>query len=322
MRLIGILSTSSPLGSVFGEEIMSETFLIPPGGGTLVWMGQNQTIIKATAAQTCRKFGLVEMTVAPGAGPAPHHHLREEEAFFILEGEITFYLPTGAYHAGAGCFLRVSRGQIHSFHNETDKPARLLMFIIPGGLEGYFAEVGLPAPPSASLPMTKFIERVLTTAPFFGMEYCFSGDFAKIALPGHYLEPFRGDRLRILGDEAIILADSAQTNGQYNLIVHRALPGAGIPPHRHNNEDEAFYILEGEITLLLPDGTETTAGAGAFFFSPKGTLHAWYNRADCPLTMLVLTTPGGFDNFFCEIDGVSSPEAVLNIASRYNIAFT
>lgn len=300
---------------------MSETYLVPPGGGPLVWMGQNQTILKATAAQTCHKFGLVEMIVAPGAGPSPHRHLREEEAFFILEGEVTFYLTTGAYHAGTGCFIRVPRGHIHSFHNETDKPARLLMFMVPGGLEGYFAEVGLPAPPSASLPMTKFIERVLTTAPFFGMEYCFSGDVGKTALPGHQLDPFRGERLRIMGDEAILLADTAQTNGQYNLILNRAMPGAGVPPHRHGNESEAFYILEGEATLLLPDGSEAIASAGSFFYSPRGTTHAWYNRADSPLTMLVLTTPGGFDNFFCEADGLESPEEIMRIAARYNIAF-
>lgn len=300
---------------------MSETFLVPPGGGTVVWMGQNQITIKATAEQTGHKFGLVEMLVAPGAGPAPHRHLREEEAFFILEGEITFYLPTGAYHAKAGCFLRVPRGHIHSFHNETDAPARLLMFIIPGGLEGYFSEVGLPAPPSASLPMTKFIERVLTTAPFYGMEYSFSGDVTKIALPGHRLDPFQGEQFSILGEDATLLADSAQTDGQYNLMINRALPGAGIPRHYHGNEDETLYILEGKATLILPDGAEKTIEAGTLFHSPKGTPHAWYNRADCPLTILVLTTPGGCDNFFCEIDGVSPPEAVQTIAARYHITF-
>ncbi len=300
---------------------MSETFLVPSGCGTVVWMLQNQTIIKATAAQTGHKFGLIEMTVAPGFGPALHRHLREEEAFFILEGEITFYLPTGAYKTAEGCFLRIPRGQVHSFHNETKKPARLLMFLIPGGLEGYFAEVGLPELPSDSLPVTNFIERVLSTAPTFGMEYCFSGDVAHSALPAHCLKPLQGETLHILGDEVILLADSAQTDGQYNLIVNRALPGTGIPPHQHGQEDESFYILEGEATLMLPDGAEMTAGVGTFFYSPKGTTHAWYNRSDCPLTMLVLTTPGGFDNFFCEIDGLTSAEAVLKIATRYDITF-
>src|SRR5579871_3636938 len=132
----------------------------------------------ATGDDTNGKYALFEALVGPGGGPPAHVHSREEEGFYILEGEITFTINGERIMATAGMFANMSVGTPHSFKNESTKPSKMLIFVAPAGLERMFLEVGVPPLEGATtaLPPTKEeIETLLAVAPKYGVEIRLSG---------------------------------------------------------------------------------------------------------------------------------------------------
>jgi len=133
----------------------------------------------ATAADTDGKYAMWEAFVPPGGGPPPHVHSREEESFFILEGEITVRHGENRIVAKAGMFVNIPVGTPHSFKNESDYPARMLLTIAPAGLEEMFFEIGTSVEAgstSAPPPAKREIEKLIEIAPKYGIE---------LLLPGH-----------------------------------------------------------------------------------------------------------------------------------------
>lgn len=133
----------------------------------------------ATGEDTNGKYALFEAIVPPGGGPPPHVHSREEEGFYVLEGEITFTINGERVLATAGTFANMPIGTPHSFKNESTKPAKMLISVAPAGLERMFFEVGVQLAEGAtngSPPTKEEIERLLAIAPSYGIQ---------IMLPGH-----------------------------------------------------------------------------------------------------------------------------------------
>ena len=90
------------------------------------------------------------------------------------------------------------------------------------------------------------------------------------------------------------LARSADTP-RFNLAIIEIRPHAGGPPeHLHQAEDDAFYILEGELTFGV-EGEEVVAGPGTFVLVPPGLRHTFANRGDAPVRMVNIHAPAGFD---------------------------
>src|SRR5437660_6408807 len=101
-------------------------------GPTLRGPGQGRTVavvgdvyrFLATGEDTGGKYALWEAFVPPGGGPPLHVHSREEEGFYVLDGEITLFLGDHRLIASAGMFANIPVGTPHSFKNESGKPAR------------------------------------------------------------------------------------------------------------------------------------------------------------------------------------------------------
>lgn len=127
----------------------------------------------ATGEQTGGAYVLSEARVLPGGGPPPHIHHREDEAFFVLEGEIAFMLGDNKVVGKAGAFVQGPRGIPHAFKNESSAPARMLIFVTPPGFEKFMAEFAQPVPSfdSPPLPVTPpDIQKLLAIAPKYGIE--------------------------------------------------------------------------------------------------------------------------------------------------------
>ena len=92
------------------------------------------------------------------------------------------------------------------------------------------------------------------------------------------LSPGQGRSVWVVGDLYTFLATGEDTNGAYTLIHALVPPGGGPPPHIHRREHEAFYILEGEVSLTV-DGRSMSGTPGAWITLPKGSLHAFKNTA-------------------------------------------
>ncbi|MGC3961538.1 MAG: cupin domain-containing protein [Verrucomicrobiota bacterium] len=127
----------------------------------------------ATGDDTNGQYAMIEALVPPGGGPPPHIHTREEEAFYILEGEITFQIDGKPLVATKGMFANMPVGCPHSFRNESDRPAKMIISVAPAGLEKMFIEVGQPleaGATSAPVPTPADIEKLLAAAPNYGIE--------------------------------------------------------------------------------------------------------------------------------------------------------
>jgi len=102
--------------------------------------------------------------------------------------------------------------------------------------------------------------------------------------------PNDGCTLNVLG--ANIRIASSDRSDQMLYAEHPVPAGYEIPLHVHDDEDELFYILDGELTLVSESG-EALAGPGSFVHLPRGIAHGFANRSELPVRMLVVTTPSG-----------------------------
>lgn len=96
-----------------------------------------------------------------------------------------------------------------------------------------------------------------------------------------------------LGALAVIKATAADTGGHLTLVDVTDPPGVEAPPHVHHREDEAFWILDGEVTFEI-GGETIEASAGDFVFGPRDVPHR-YKVGDAGSRMLFILTPGGFE---------------------------
>jgi quercetin dioxygenase-like cupin family protein len=150
----------------------SPTIRMPNEGRTIAVVGDVYRFL-ATGEETNGMYAMWEATVPSGGGPPPHVHSREEESFYILEGEITFQVGAERLVATAGMFANMPVGVAHSFRNESSQPAKMVISVAPAGLENMFFEFGVPLQEGSTtaLPPTKDeIEKLLAIASRYGIE--------------------------------------------------------------------------------------------------------------------------------------------------------
>jgi len=89
------------------------------------------------------------------------------------------------------------------------------------------------------------------------------------------------DSYYLLGIIVRFLQRSPDTGGAYSLVEATCAPGAGAPPNRHPDDDEAFYVVEGEFEFHVA-GEDIRATAGSFIRVPNGAIHAFRNAGSAP----------------------------------------
>lgn len=149
------------------------TGVLPPGEGRAYWVVGDLYTILSGGEDTAGAFALLHAVVPPGGGPPPHIHSREDEAFYVLDGAVTFQADGREFTATAGTWITLARGSLHSFRNESATPAAMLIVATPAGLERFFAEVGVPVTDRAAVPPPvgpDEIARLLEAAPRYGVE--------------------------------------------------------------------------------------------------------------------------------------------------------
>ncbi len=113
----------------------------------------------ATGEHTHGGYFLTHAIVPPGGGPPAHIHTREEEAFYVVRGELTFRVGDREVTAAAGTFVNVPRGLKHRFRNASDAEAEMIFWFAPAGIEGLFEELG------------QHSEQIIAIGERYGVEY-------------------------------------------------------------------------------------------------------------------------------------------------------
>ena len=133
-----------------------------------------------------------------------------------------------------------------------------------------------------------------------------------------------GERLSF-GPVNILVRVSSEASGGAFSLFEEVPPLADTPLHVHRNEDELFYVLEGEHVFRV-GGDEFTVGPGGCVFAPRGLPHSQRRVVPGEGRQLVLTTPGGLDGFFRELAaaqeaGTLGPDAYAAASERFGITW-
>jgi quercetin dioxygenase-like cupin family protein len=120
--------------------------------------------------------------------------------------------------------------------------------------------------------------------------------------------PAAGSTLNVLGATHIYKATAAETGGSFSLWEAVFPPGTGAPPHIHTREDEAFYVLSGELLIEFEgEPAPHRVGPGGFFFGARDRRHAIRNVSDQQTRVLILSAPSvGLDQMFAELDAATA----------------
>lgn len=111
---------------------MSRERVIPGGSGRIIRFGPNELTVKTGSESSHALVGVFESALPPGGGfPIPHVREQYEEVFYVLEGEIEYYVGEEWEAAFAGSTVSVPSGVIHAFRNSSPYPARHLVVHAP-----------------------------------------------------------------------------------------------------------------------------------------------------------------------------------------------
>jgi mannose-6-phosphate isomerase-like protein (cupin superfamily) len=127
------------------------------------------------------------------------------------------------------------------------------------------------------------------------------------------------------GDVTILVRASGQSTGGALSLFEELPPMIDTPRHVHANEDELFYVLEGEHVIEVGDEEHRVAPGGAVF-APRGVPHAQRRVVPGEGRLLIMTVPGGFDGFFRDLAaadaaGALGPDAYAAASQKYGITW-
>jgi mannose-6-phosphate isomerase-like protein (cupin superfamily) len=141
-----------------------------------------------------------------------------------------------------------------------------------------------------------------------------------------YVSTQQDATFQFFGSPTIIRSSGETTGNHFFLMEALAMPpGLESPYHVHHNEDEAFYVLEGEIAVVC-GGKWLSAGPGTYVYGPREIPHGFKVVGTKPARMLLLCAPAGFERFVRDLsmplDAVPAPPDAATLvatAAKYGI---
>ena len=115
---------------------------VPAGQGPCIPYMEHEMHVKLGAAQSNGELTLIEDLVPVDSGPPLHVHEKENETYYVLEGEFEFVCGSERVTGGAGTFVFAPRGLPHRYKNIGTAPGRVLFGFTPAGIEAFFGELG------------------------------------------------------------------------------------------------------------------------------------------------------------------------------------
>ena len=131
---------------------MSETEQVvvrEPGTGRPTW-AMGSLFEHLLEPEQSSRLGVALVTQPPGIATPLHRHDKEAEAFYVLEGRLSYQAGDDLFELYAGCFIHLPQGVPHAFRIRGDQPAKFLALTTPGGLLHLYDEVGIPRPSAGS----------------------------------------------------------------------------------------------------------------------------------------------------------------------------
>ncbi len=116
-------------------------------------------VLKLSGAQTAGEFCVAELTIASGSGIPMHAHKREDEVFYVTEGEVEFDVVDRQVIAPAGTTVHLPHGTFHALRNTSTRPARMINVLRPCGLENFLEEASRLGPQASLEQIVAVMQR-------------------------------------------------------------------------------------------------------------------------------------------------------------------
>jgi quercetin dioxygenase-like cupin family protein len=127
----------------------------------------DRVTFRLTGMETGGRYTAFLVETPPGGGPPPHLHEREDEWFYVLEGEVEFFTGGQWTRVEVGSSVFAPRGTVHSFRNVGDTMLRQLVHAAPSGFENFFAAMAAEWRTEGGPDM----ERIVSISADFGITY-------------------------------------------------------------------------------------------------------------------------------------------------------
>jgi quercetin dioxygenase-like cupin family protein len=165
------MATTPPTRSVHGGLLHRQA-----GSGRAFWGPGDHYTFLVTGAESGGAYFAMQALVPPGGGPPRHIHTREDETFYLLQGNVEFLLGEQTVVAGPGDFVNVPRGIVHRFQNTGTDTARIILTFTPAGIEHWFEETLERAPNEVRVEdvpdnIEEVAARYAAAAPRYGLEF-------------------------------------------------------------------------------------------------------------------------------------------------------
>jgi len=247
-------------------------------------------------------------------GPPPHIHRNHAEAFYVMEGELTFRLENGEHRVGPETWVLVPPEVVHTFAVTGDTPARFLDFHVPSAGFGDFVR-GLHAARSDAEAQTVRAAFDQQPSPERG-----GADPGLVVITrvggadGEVITDRPGRRATVLVDaDELIVSEFAYGAGE-----------RGAEPHVHHHHADGFLVVDGEFTFTLRDGS-IAIPAGKLVLIPSDVVHGFDNDSAAGARCFNLHMPAagfgdylrgrnpGFDQHNPPEDGGADPASIVAV---------
>jgi quercetin dioxygenase-like cupin family protein len=253
--------------------------LVGPGDGETITARERRDVVLLADHE---ELSMTRSRYAPGErGPDPHVHREHTDAFYVLDGEMTYTLGAEGERVTvpAGGFVAVPPNLVHSFVNEGGVDTHFLNFHSPdGGFAAFMrgardgAEVGFDSfepPANGGIPLAEGI----------------------VSGPGEGERLVNGSRVVFLKG---VLPDICFAE------FHFDGPFDGPEIRHHDAQVDSFYVLDGELEMTVEDAVHS-AGPGTLASVPPGVRHSFGHRGGRSRVLNVHTPDGGFGEFLRRI---------------------
>ncbi|MEM9586684.1 MAG: cupin domain-containing protein [Planctomycetota bacterium] len=304
----------------------------PDQGVYCAWLGHTIRYL-ALGSETGEAYCLSVTEVDQKGGAPPHRH-DFVEAFYVIRGTCEFQAGNQTASLSSGEMISIGSGTAHRPMVTSPDGAELLTLAFPAGFDQFQLQAGQPLEDPSQVP-TKSVSEIRESIDHIAADFSIDmhpPDSAFQVEPQiHICRATEGDVVDAVGDRYRFLVEGEQSDGRFAIWHTTISPGGGPPPHVHRNEEEAFFVLDGEL-IFESEGESFTGGPRTFVNLPRGSKHRFSNQSDQPAQVLILVAPSGLEKMFRRtgrlIEDTSQPIAptdheeiarLIQIAPEYGV---
>ena len=287
--------------------------------------GVNPNDLKLSSKDTDGRLSTFEFTGLQRVGPSLHAHAGQDEMFFVLDGTYIFQLGQEKQQLQAGDVIFLPRGVQHTWVQMSER-GQLFYFLQPAGkMEEYFLAVSKANGRETEEERARMRRDhgIQNFGP--GLKATDEHVLSAALSQGFLVRAGRGR----FGETTIIDGVSANdikvsgkdTGGELSIFEYHGRAKGGPPLHVHPNQDEVFYVSQGDYVFQCGDGRHQL-GKGDMIFLPRGIPHTFAQVADVGRLLFFFQPSGRMEDFFRalgRIDGAPAPETGARIFAEHDM---